>query len=280
MKDPLYENLKIIIQHPEKKKILENLLFKEIKNMIKNLLETLILEERRIFCEEMDDVGNGYFLRSLKTPIGEIKNLRVARTRKKNFKTAIFEPYSREFLYLDELIYYMYAGGCSTRDVANTLEKIYGVKYSPTSISRITSVVTKKIEEFKNAPITKWYPVLYVDGTYLKVRRGGVTENEVVYFVAGLSEDGHKEILGYWIPGGSGESALNWKEIFKELYKRGLKDPLLVVGDNLPGLEEAVKLIYPLADFQSCVLHKIRNTLNRVRKRERPCSCRGFEGDI
>ncbi len=57
MKDPLYENLKIIIQHPEKKKILENLLIKEIKNMIKNLLETLILEERRIFCEEMDDVG-------------------------------------------------------------------------------------------------------------------------------------------------------------------------------------------------------------------------------
>ncbi len=46
MKDPLYENLKIIIQHPEKKKILENLLIKEIKNMIKNLLETLILSER------------------------------------------------------------------------------------------------------------------------------------------------------------------------------------------------------------------------------------------
>ncbi len=31
------------------------------------------------------------------------------------------------------------------------------------------------------------------------------------------------EILGYWIPGGNGESALNWKEIFKELYKRVTK---------------------------------------------------------
>ncbi len=31
---------------------------------------------------------------------------------------------------------------------------------------------------------------------------------------------------------------------------------------------------------ESCVLHKVRNTLNRVRKRERPCGCRGFEGDI
>ncbi len=49
MKDPLYENLKIIIQHPEKKKILENLLFKEIKNMIKNLLETLDFGRKKNF---------------------------------------------------------------------------------------------------------------------------------------------------------------------------------------------------------------------------------------
>jgi transposase-like protein len=38
--------------------------------------------------------------------------------------------------------------------------------------------VVKKIEEFKKAPITKWYPILYVDGTYLKLRRGGVVEKE------------------------------------------------------------------------------------------------------
>jgi transposase-like protein len=269
MRENLYELLKKIIQHPEKKEILEELLTKEIRKMIKNLLETLILEERKVFCEEIGDVGNGYFLRNLKTPLGEIRDLRVARTREKNFKTALLEPYSREFLYLDELIFYMYEGGCSTRDVARTLEKIYGFKYSPTSISRITSVVVKKIEEFKKAPITKWYPILYVDGTYLKLRRGGVVEKEVVYVVMGLSEDGYKEILGFWIPGGSGESALNWKEIFKELYERGLKEPLLIVGDDLSGLEEAVKLVYPLAEFQSCVLHKIRNTLNKVRKRDR-----------
>jgi transposase-like protein len=269
MRENLYELLKKIIQHPEKKEILEELLVKEIKKMIKNLLETLILEERKVFCEEIGDVGNGYFLRSLKTPLGEIRDLRVARTREKNFKTALFEPYSRGFLYLDELIFYMYEGGCSTRDVARTLEKIYGFKYSPASISRITSVVVEKIEEFRKAPITKWYPILYVDGTYLKFRRGGVVEKEVVYVVMGLSEDGYKEILGFWIPGGSGESALNWKEIFKELYERGLKEPLLIVGDDLSGLEEAVKLVYPLAEFQSCVLHKIRNTLNKVRKRDR-----------
>lgn len=269
MEKNLYATLKEIIHHPEKKKMFEKLLTEKIKNMIKDILETIILEERKIFCEEHGDVGNGYFLRSLRTPVGEIKDLKVARTRRKNFRTALFEPYSREFLALDELIYYMYAGGCSTRDISCTLEKIFGFKYSPAGVSRITSVVAEKIEKFRRAPITKWYPVVWIDGTYLKFRRNGVVEKEVVYFVMGLSEEGYKEILGFWIPGGNGESALNWKEILKELYDRGLREPLLIVGDNLPGLESAVKLIYPLVDFQSCVLHKIRNTLNKVRKRDK-----------
>jgi transposase-like protein len=269
MEKNLYATLKEIIHHPEKKKMFEKLLIEKIKDTVKDILETIILEERKIFCEEHGDVGNGYFLRSLKTPVGEIKDLKVARTRKKNFRTALFEPYSRDFLALDELIYYMYAGGCSTRDISCTLEKIFGFKYSPAGVSRITSVVAEKIEKFRRAPITKWYPVLWIDGTYHRFRRNGVVEKEVVYFVMGLSEEGYKEILGFWIPGGNGESALNWKEILKELYDRGLREPLLIVGDNLPGLESAVKLIYPLVDFQSCVLHKIRNTLNKVRKRDK-----------
>ncbi|GMB08364.1 mutator family transposase [Thermolongibacillus altinsuensis] len=38
--------------------------------------------------------------------------------------------------------------------------------------------------------------------------------------------------------------------------------------DGLPGLEEAFKTVYPKADVQRCVVHKVRNTLNRVRKKD------------
>ncbi len=51
-----------------------------------------------------------------------------------------------------------------------------------------------------------WYPVIYVDGVYLKIRRGGVS-GEVVYVVMDISEEGYKEILSFCVSGGEGESA-------------------------------------------------------------------------
>ncbi len=39
------------------------------------------------------------------------------------------------------------------------------------------------------------------------------------------------------------------KEIFYELQQKGLKEPLLIIGDGLKGLSGAVKEVYPKADF-------------------------------
>jgi len=94
-------------------------------------------------------------------------------------------------------------------------------------------------------------------------------EKESVYVVMGLQEEGIKEVIAYYLSGGSGESSVVWREVLTDLYDRGLKEPLLNAPDNLPGLEEALALVYPRADFQSCVLHKVRNTLKKVKKRDR-----------
>lgn len=160
----------------------------------------------------------------------------------------------------------MYQGGCSTQD-SRTLERLFHGKYSPGWVSRITGLVAEKIEEWQKRPIKRWYPSLFLDGVVLKVRRDTVG-SEVVYLALGIDEEGYREVLGFWILGSEGESALSWKEVLVELKARGLHEPLLVVGDGLTGLGEAVTEIYPHADFQSCLLHKIRNTLRRVRKKD------------
>ncbi len=67
---------------------------------------------------------------------------------------------------------------------------------------------------------------------------------------------------------GGQESVYVWQEILQQLYNRGVKEVLLGVFDGLPGLEEAFKAVYPKADVQPCVVHKVRNTLNRVRKKD------------
>jgi putative transposase len=52
---------------------------------------------------------------------------------------------------------------------------------------------------------------------------------EVVYVALGIGEDGYKEVLGFWIVGAEGESALVWKDILAELRERGLTEPLLFI---------------------------------------------------
>ena len=52
---------------------------------------------------------------------------------------------------------------------------------------------------------------------------------------------------------------------------------LLGVFDGLPGLEEAFKAVCPKADVQRCVIHKVRNTLHRVRKKDQ---FRGSQADL
>ncbi len=57
--------------------------------------------------------------------------------------------------------------------------------------------------------------------------------------------------------------------MIKRLYERGVREVFLFVADGVIGLEERIKEYFPIADFQLCVLHKVRNTLNKVRTKDR-----------
>ncbi len=45
--------------------------------------------------------------------------------------------------------------------------------------------------------------------------------------------------------------------------------PLLFIGDGLKRLLQRSEKVYPVADFQSCILHKVRNSLSKVREKHR-----------
>lgn len=153
----------------------------------------------------------------------------------------------------------------STREIGKFIERILGSSYSPTTISNITDATIEDIRKWQQRPLNKRYSVLYLDGLYIKVRRDTYAK-EVIYIVLGVNEDGYREILGFYV--GGQESALGWQEILQDLYQRGVKEVLLGVLDGLNGLEEAFKSVFPKADVQRCVVHKVRNTLNKVRKKD------------
>ena len=247
-----------------------------VKEMVKDALQSLMKEERLIYLEEHPTKANGFYRRSLATRFGTIEDLSVPRVREGNFRPSCLPPYRRRSLDLEEVIIAMYRGGLSTRDISKFLENLYGTRYSPAGISRLTDVLEKEIEAWRKRPLKEYYPVLYIDATFLPVRRERV-EKEPCYIALGIDEDGKKEIFTLWMSSSNGESSLLWQEVLETLRERGLRQVLLILGDGLTGLREVAEKVYPKADFQSCVLHKVRASLNKVRRRDREKTSRDLK---
>ncbi|MCG3421268.1 IS256 family transposase [Oceanobacillus jordanicus] len=241
-----------------------------VRNFVQEKLEVILKEEFKNYFEvehpELKNSKNGYYERGLDTRYGRIEELSIPRDRDGHFQTNLFDPYQRREKWLGESIITMYQKGFSTREIGTFIERILGDSYSATTISNITDVLVEEIDEWQQRPLDKRYSVLYLDGTYLKLRRQDV-DSEVVYVIVGITDEGHKEIVGFYV--GGKESALGWKEILTNLHNRGLEEVLLGVFDGLSGLEKAFKEVYPKADVQRCVVHKVRNVLSSIRQRDK-----------
>ena len=242
--------------------------FGELKDLIKALLERLMLEERAIWLEEHPTKANGYYTRDLLTLFGPIEELRVPRVREGDFHPKLIPYRKRTSIELSEAILLLYASGVSTRRISRFLEAVYGAFYSPQSISRLAEVTMEEVEEWKRRPLCREYYAIYLDCTFLSVRRGKAAK-EPVYVALGIKPDGSREVLGFWLFGAEGESSHNWETILKELWERGVRRVKLFVSDDLPGIEEAIRRIFPNATWQLCVVHAVRDALSKVRKDDR-----------
>lgn len=240
----------------------------EVKRQIKELIERLMKEEREIYLEEHPETkGNGFYERKLFTKYGEIEDLSVPRVRDKGFRPKLLWGKRRASLDLGEVVLSLFASGASIRDVSRFLETVYGSYYSPSSISRLIKVTCEEVDKWRERELDKQYYVVYLDATFVSLRRGQVSK-EPVYIALGIRPDGTRTILGFWIFGSEGESAANWEEVVKDIHSRGVREVTLFVADGLPGLHEAVKKYFPGSSFQLCVLHAVRNSLKKVRKKD------------
>ncbi len=237
-----------------------------IREVVKQTLESIMIAEREVYLKEHGGTKNGFYLRNLDTIIGKLENLKIPRDREGRFKTKLIEPYRRRDINLEDLILGMFASGMSTRAVASALESVFELKYSPSTISEISKITLEEINKWKQRKLKNRYSVIMLDGMHLSVRRD-TFEKEVVLFVLGIDEDGYREIIDFEV--NPSEGAESWAELIKRLYERGVREVLLFVADGVSGLEDKIKEYFPKADFQYCVIHKVRNTLSKVRVKDR-----------
>ena len=124
------------------------------------------------------------------------------------------------------------------------------------------------MEAWRNRPLERAYPYVYVDGIYLKRSWGGSYENVAVMVAIGVNDDGYREVIG--AAEGFAESSECWRGFLSWLRSRGLRGVRMFAGDKAAGMVGSIAEVFPEAAYQRCTVHFCRNVLARVPKTRRP----------
>ena len=211
--------------------------------------------------KETDNRRNGYSGKTLKTTYGEVP-INVPRDRQSTFEPQSIPKRTKDVSGIENKVLSMYAKGMSQRDIANTIEDIYGFNISAETVSEITDSVLAEVEEWQNRPLKKFYTFLFVDCMYVSIKKEYETKNYAVYTILGYDANGTKDILGLWL--NESESKHTWMQIFDEIKNRGVEDILFISMDGVSGLEEGAKSIFKNVVVQRCMVHLIRNSIKYI----------------
>ena len=130
-------------------------------------------------------------------------------------------------------------------------------------VSGTSEEIDGKVKAFLTRPLEGDWPYLWIDATYLKVRRGGRIVSVAVIIAIGVNTDGRREVLGLEI--GTSEAEPIWTEFLRKLTRRGLRGVKLVISDAHEGIKAAVSKVLS-ATWQRCRVHFQRNALAHAGK--------------
>lgn len=199
----------------------ENIL-EVMRNKVENTMNELLRLELTSFLdyERYDSIGynsgnsrNGSYTRKLKTRFGEI-TVEIPRDRKGEFKQNTVTSYKRLTDDLESKIIQMFQEGIMTSEIVHLIEGMFGMHNTPQTISNMTQVLSDQVYAFHTRSISSRYVSLYLDATYLSLRRDKVAK-EAVHMIVGITDEGIKEILDYRLF--PTESSENYREMLLDL---------------------------------------------------------------
>jgi len=241
-------------------------------NFVGTTIETLMNIERNEYLKEVDnpktDKANGYYSRAMKTFSKNSLLVSIPRTR-----TGLFSPSTLELLKInrekvDEIALSLYKRGMTSQDIKSFLTEVFEENLSPSKISNLAKAFNKFRVSWQNAKLEQHYKVVFGDVIFITVRRGNEYAKEGVFIAYGVRDDNKRELLILEL--NPTESPQFWGELLKNLRdNRGVEKIDLFVADGISYLEDEVMKIYPDIDFQKCVVHKMRNVLNKTSPKDK-----------
>jgi putative transposase len=189
--------------------------------------------------------------------------------QRRRFSSAILPAWCRKSPQVAEVLPLLYLHGLSTGDFVPALEQFLGsaAGLSATTVNRLTAqwqddAAAFGTRSFKDSD----YVYLWVDGIHLKVR---LAQDKVCLLVMiGVRVDGTKELVA--LGDGFRESSESWADLLRDCKRRGMRAPVLAVGDGALGFWKALREVFPDTKEQRCWWHKLGNVLAALPKSAHP----------
>jgi len=209
---------------------------------------------------------NGSYHRSYTAKNIGTMEIDIARDRAGKFSSKLMQKYDRYEKAIEKDIAIMFLSGLSTRGISMVSKALLGRTISASEVSKVNTELLTGIEAWRMRPLhvidVKY---MYVDGVNFEMRVENSIEKVPMLVVIGVTGENQK-IFFTTIQQGDKDSATTWREIFKDLKKRGLDGAKIQLGimDGLPGLEKVFQEEFINAKIQRCQVHVARNVLCKV----------------
>jgi putative transposase len=210
---------------------------------------------------------NGFYRRDLVTSSGRIEDIQVPRDREGHFHTQVFDRYSRYEPHIAEGLTQMFVAGTSTQKVGEVAQTLMGVAPSASTISRLNQTLTQQFEAWRERPLQAHWRIVYLDGVHFSIRHGDKADSTIILTALGVDLAGNKEVLA--LRASAEESKDGWVCLLQDLRTRGATQIDLIVSDGHDGLLAAVSELFAVTPRQRCLVHKQRNVLSAIPRRER-----------
>jgi putative transposase len=265
------------------------------RRMLVAALETEVAAYLEAHREERDEHGHALVVRNgkgrtRKVTVGAgtipVSAPRVNDRRtdqdgeRRRFTSRILPPYMRRSPKVAEVLPVLYLRGLSTGDFREALAALVGddaAGLSATNIARLTNEWEAEYHAFQKRSLAdRDYVYVWVDGVHFNVR---LEDDRLCTLVMiGVRPDGTKELIT--VEDGYRESAESWKTVLRDLKRRGMRPPVVAVGDGALGFWAAVREVWPKTREQRDWFHKLGNILDKLPKRLQPREGRAPRGHV
>ena len=188
---------------------------------------------------------------------------------RKRFSSAIVPPWCRKTPKITEVLPLLYLHGLSSGDFGPALGQFLGSSagLSAAVITRLTETWKAEQRAFAERDLSGVdYVYLWADGIHVNIR---LEEHKLCLLVMiGVRADGRKELIA--LADGYRESAESWADLLRDCARRGMRAPVLAVGDGALGFWNGLREVFPEAREARCWFHKTANVLAALPKSAHP----------